>query len=214
MSNPPTIQTLAQPTALCQPPLQLGLFDPPGTLIHHKVYPPNKYSILSWNTYGVSPRRAPPPAYRVLTKGLLLARFDQVRDCLKSVLGHTAAQREAVLRLLRLYTYYGRVYPKAATIASAPGCSRATFWRVVASLERRGLLERRNQYVLREKAQTSNLYLLTKLCVVIARYLAEHGQEFYDRRLRPLLAMPGSLFWPWVLGGAGPGPGGLALDGL
>ncbi|GAI35243.1 unnamed protein product, partial [marine sediment metagenome] len=70
----------------------------------------------------------------------------------------TTAEREVTLRLLRFWAYYGNVYPKASTVAAEPGCSKATFWRTIALLERLGLMRRINRYVIRPHAQISNLY--------------------------------------------------------
>jgi hypothetical protein len=49
------------------------------------------------------------------------------------------------------------------------------------------------------RRQISNLYLLHKLLLVIARYLAEHGVQFFEKWLRPYLSMPGRSFWPSVI---------------
>lgn len=135
---------------------------------------------------------------RVLTKGVLLKRFDQVRCCLSDVVGLPTCEREVVLRLLRLWAYYGEVYPKASQVCSEPGCSKATFWRTVAYLKYLGLIEVVSRFLLRPHAQISNLYLLKGLIIVIARYLAEHGQAFQEKWLKPYLSMPGHTFWPRI----------------
>jgi hypothetical protein len=65
----------------------------------------------------------------------------------------------------------------------------------VRALEAQGLLLRVRRYLIRPKAQISNLYNLHNLVVVIARYLAEHGQAFYEKWLLPFLTMPARRFW-------------------
>jgi len=185
---------------------QLPLF--PGSVIHHsKVMRGNREYIWKMTRYyGVSQE------YRLLTKGLFAKRRDQVRDFLKNVLHFTVAQRDFTLRLLEFWAHYGKVYPKIALLCEEPGCSVATAWRTVALLEGLGLIKRVNRIMKPTRRQISNLYLLHKLLLAIARYLAEHGVAFYQEWLRPYLAMAGSLFWPWALGGFSSGPGSLAGD--
>lgn len=183
-----------------QPPLI------PVSMIHHNVsgYKRDNKRILYYrgidNPYGVSSAR------RVLSPGILLKRFDHVRDCLKYRLGLTTAQREVALRLLRLWAYYGRVYPKESQISLDPGCSKATYWRTVRRLSELGLVVVVNRYVIRPHAQISNLYRLDKLVVVIARYLAEHIAHRWPDWLTPALAMPDRQFWSFL----SPGPGARA----
>ena len=147
----------------------------PVPMIHHKVTSyPRKKNVLSRNTlsrqsYGVS------RSHRILSPGLFIKKFDQIRDFLQYELGFTTAQREVTLRLLRYWAYYGKVFPKAAQIADLPGCSKATYWRTVRLLERLGLVDVINRFIIRPHAQISNLYRLDKLVLRIARYLAEHG---------------------------------------
>ena len=176
---------------------QLPLF--PDSMIHHKV--PD--TILKNNRiiyfgkgdkrYGVSRSR------RILTPGLLLKKFDSIRDCLQYAIGLTTAQREATLRLLRYWAYYGHVYVKEAQVTSEPGCSKATYWRTIRLLRDLGLVQVTNRFVIRPHAQISNLYRLDRLILRLARYLAEHGQRFREKWLQPLLSISGAIFWPQVL---------------
>lgn len=165
----------------------------------------------STTSYGV------PKSKRVLSPQMLLKRWDHVRKCLAGPMQLTDTQQTAVLRLLRFWAYYGLVYPKAGQVAHEPeitdsmaiwraeqglgpprgsyGCSRRTFWRTMRKLQERGLIEIVNRYVLRKHAQISNLYRLDKLIILIARYLSEHGQVFYQAWLKPYLLLPGGVFW-------------------
>lgn len=142
--------------------------------------------------YGVSSKR------KLLRPHQLNRYHHLIWSFLKHDLGLETAQREVVFRLLRLYAYYTYVYPKAKQIAAEPGCSVATFWRTVALLEEDGLLTRVNRYIMREEAQISNLYLLGKLVLAIARMLYEHSKPFTQRWVQPLLAMPGRQFWSGI----------------
>jgi len=174
---------------------------PSDSMIHHNVLgntPRNiivTYKRYREKRYGVS------PSYRILTKGLLLKKFDLVRDCLSYCLGLPTAQRHVILELLRYHAYYGLVYPKESTITDQPPCSKATFWRAIRNLKERGLITIHNRYVLRPHAQISNLYRFTKLLIVIARYLAEHGVGFLEKWLSPYLILPAPQFWSfqWLL---------------
>ena len=184
---------------------------PPNSMIHHKVsLSRNKKLIVSYSkekgkAYGVSRSR------RAITSSLFIKKFDYVRNALRDVLGLTPSQREVVLRLLRLWAYYGLVYPKESQITDVPGCSKATYWRTVRLLRELGLLQVINRYVIRPHAQISNLYRLDRLALLLARYLAEHGVAFWEKWLRPALAMPGQQFWSQIFltpgDRAGPGVG-------
>lgn len=170
-------------------------------MIHHNDLPrkgnkrPKKIILAVGNIdvrpYGVS------STYRILTKGRYLKNFDQVRDCLM-MLGFTVGEREVALRLLNFWAHYGIVYPKQEQVSAiAPGCSKSTFWRTINKLEDRGLIEVFGRYIAGkkeepEKAQTSDLYRLDALLLVIARYLAEKGVKFYEEWLKPIFTIN---FW-------------------
>jgi len=124
------------------------------------------------------------------------------------------------MRLLRLYAYYGSVYPKAGTIAGeeeitpamlawraenglgpAPRSStgsRATFWRTIKALEGLGLVETVNRFIVREHAQISNIYRLDRLILVLARYIAERRGLLAPRWLTPVLAIDPRSFWSFL----------------
>lgn len=195
MNNPEVKPTLAQtfdPVKSLNPSATVSSSN---DVIHHKDLTNNRsriyviYKEKRFLPYGVS------PAYRVLSPQLLLKKWNYVVGCLGGPLGLTTAQREVVLRLLTLWAYYGKVYPKESQITEDPGCSKATFWRTVRLLKELGLIDVLNRYVIREHAQISNLYSLDRLVMVIARYLAEHGTRFYHKWLEPLLRAPAQSFW-------------------
>lgn len=168
---------------------------PPNGVIHHNgsmirsqiVCKFNKSMVV--NPYGVSQSR------RVISPSALIKRHEQVRSCLRSVLRLSVSEREVVFRLLRLWCYYGSVYPKESQITADPGCSKATFWRTIKLLRELGLVVVINRYVRREKAQISNLYRLDKLILLLARYLAEHGARFSEKWIRPFMEWDGCRFW-------------------
>lgn len=171
-------------------------------LADHKAFVPGR-DIIIVSKRDTRVRYGLPVALRALSTGLFIKKYDHIRDCLAFSLGFTCAEREVVLRLLRLYVYYGAVFPKAASIAREPGCSERTFWRAVKKLQSEGLVRVINRFVLRPHAQISNLYRLEKLAIVLARYLAEHGVRFCESWLRPALLMPARLFWSFPFQGPG-----------
>lgn len=212
MTTAASVYTLSRSTNSVNPvpSSQLSLWPAdraPATKIYHN---PRRQiitrSIYSQVTYGVS------QIQRGLSPSLLVKRFDQVRDCLGSVLGLSTAEREVVLRLLRLYAYYGAVYPKAKQIATERGCSVATFWRTIRRLRERGLVEVINRYVLRPAAQISNLYRLARLLAVLAKYLAEHGEMFTARWVQPYLRLTWPQLWAQNRGNSLPGLSEVAGD--
>jgi len=191
--NPTT--TLEQPFSPVKSASKVDHSVDSDSMIHHKVggnplriVLRDRYDYRD-KPYGVS------SSHRVLSPQLLLKKYDLVRKCLQYSLGLPAGRREVTLRLLRYWAYYGKVYPKEAQITEEKGCSKATFWRTIGLLEQQGLIRVTNRYVIRAHAQISNLYRFDKLLIVIARYLAEHGQAFLEKWLKPYLVMPASLFW-------------------
>ncbi len=165
-----------------------------GTLAHRKpslsTYDnKNTYNVekvLERVTYGVpAPRRMLPP-------GLLLKKHDYIRRYLVW-LGLTASEREITFHLLRLYAYYGKVYPKANEFIDTGGCSRRSFWRAVAKLEELGVIDRINRFL--HHLQISNCYRLDKLVLCLVRYLAEHGCPFLDDFTRDIIHQTADSFW-------------------
>lgn len=148
----------------------------------NKIYYKNPYFIE--RSYGV------PQARRILTLGIFHKRHNDIRWLLIS-LGLENKERDAILGLLRLHIYYGKVYPKAADLAEGENISRRTFWRAVARLRDLELLEVINRYF--NHRQISNLYRFDKLVLMIARYLAEHGQAFNEFATKLLSFF--SSFW-------------------
>lgn len=186
-----TTTRLAQTFDSVNTQLPLPLSD---MMIHHKERRRTPYLLLYKGSnidipYGVSQSR------RVISPQLLFKRFNQVRDCLQYALGVSPAGREVIIRQLTLWAYYGKVYPKQATICAEPGCSKATYWRTIRHLKERGLIEVVNRYIFRHHAQISNLYRLDNLVLLIARYLAEHGQQFREKWLKPYLQLPWTALW-------------------
>ncbi len=218
MRTPNLVSTLAPAEQYVKPQPSLPGFEhPPDSVIHHKSLYHSKDRIVYKYTggagpYGVSSSRRP------ISPGLFNKREDQVGRFLQEVVLLSRGESTAIIRLARLYVYYGKCFPRAAQVANdfqpSPaqqylpfpgyipprvhrrGCSRATFWRAVRQLRELGLITVINRFLIRPHAQISNEYRLDKLLLVIARYLAEHGVPFYEKWLKPYLQLPGSTFWP------------------
>ena len=188
----PTNTTLEQMSEPVKPTTSTPEKASSSTMIHHKVLrlrikgSDKTYEGYMGKPYGVS------PSYRVLSPQLLLKKYDYVIDCLNNVMKLSVAQREVVLRLLRLWAYYGYVYPKESMITTNPGCSKATYWRTIAILQNIGLITVVNRYMIRPHAQISNLYRLDKLVKLIAKYLAEHIAHVWPAWFDSIL----HLTWP------------------
>lgn len=164
-------------------------------MIHHNVSYQSKgiyhYSngIRVPTPYGVS------RACRALSQQALIRKDSQILAFLRGTLGLTVKQVIVVTDLLRLWCYYGTVYPKQATMTERPQGSKATFWRTIALLKEKQLVAVVNRYVRREEAQISNLYILDKLVLAIAKYLSEKGHKFAQQWLKPLFQMDWQDFW-------------------
>jgi len=164
------------------------------TMAHRKQSPStsnnntlsNTDKILQRVTYGV------PSGRRLLSATTLRKKHDRIRDYLIAI-GLTTAQREATFYLLRLYAYYGKVYPKAPNWTNDFYASKRSFWRAIAKLEESGLIERINRYL--NHLQISNCYRLDKLVLCIIKYLAEHGCPFLPKLAHELLNETGVSFW-------------------
>jgi len=152
----------------------------------------NTTTLLERLTYGV------PAPRRMLTPGLLLKKHHYILAYLKE-LGLTTAERPAAFYLLRLYAYYGKVYPKAPNYSEDFYNSKRSFWRAIAKLEDSGLIDRINRYL--HHLQISNAYRLDKLVLCIIRYLAEHGSPYISDFAYDLLRTIGISFWRtiWTL---------------
>ncbi|MBA7604699.1 hypothetical protein ES703_11825 [subsurface metagenome] len=146
----------------------------------------NSNKILETLTYGV------PAPRRMLTPSLLLKKHDYILAYLKSI-GLTTSERPAAFYLLRLFAYYGKVYPKAPNYSEDFYNSKRSFWRAVARLEEAGLIDRINRYL--HHLQISNAYRLDKLLLCIVRYLAEHGCPFLDDFTRNIIHETDNSFW-------------------
>lgn len=230
MANSCTATTLAQSFSLVKPVInnQLPLF--PDSMIHHN---PSLHTLHIIHRekgsrclipYGVSSSR------RILSPGLFSKRHHLVKQALTAMAGLTPKQAEVAERILRLQIYYGNTYPKAEQVAGEYHATaqqvawraefglpllprrgdigRATFWRTIGRLRDRGLITVINRYIFREHAQISNLYRLDRLLLLIARYLAEHGTQFWQSWLQPYLVMPGAQFWGAIW------PSGASRDAL
>jgi CTP-dependent riboflavin kinase len=109
------------------------------------------------------------------------------------MLGFTRAKRDVILQLVRLYAYYGKVYPKAEQLAEDGYVSKRTFWRTIAHMEQDGLIERTNRYL--NHLQISNAYRLDKLILILARYITEHCHQVFTKHTPELLYAAGAHFW-------------------
>ncbi|KKN21796.1 hypothetical protein LCGC14_0921760 [marine sediment metagenome] len=149
----------------------------------------NTERLLESLTYGVPPQR------RIITAGVFRKRLDLIRDCLMS-LGYPTWRRSIILELVRLYAYYGKVYPKASHIAEDAYCSKRTFWRAVQQLEQDGLIERSNRFL--HHLQISNCYRLDKLILILTRYITEHAEHQFAEHAPDFLFQTGKVFWTLI----------------
>jgi len=108
------------------------------------------------------------------------------------MMGLSRAKREIILRLVRFYAYYGKVYPKAKQVAEYPHASKRTFWRAIADMEKEGFIERNNRYL--NHLQISNAYRLDKLILLLVRYIAEHREHLFAAHAPDIVFKPLDYF--------------------
>ncbi|MBA7696112.1 hypothetical protein ES703_104754 [subsurface metagenome] len=149
----------------------------------------DKGLLLERLTYGVPPKR------RILTAGVLRKRHSLIVDCLV-MLGFPNWRRSVILELVRLYAYYGKVYPKAKHIAEDAYCSKRTFWRTIAGMEQDGLIQRDNRYL--NHLQISNAYRLDRLVLILVRYITEHAEHLFAKDAPDLIFKPADVFWTLI----------------
>lgn len=174
-------------------------------MAHYNVSSPER----SKENLELTPKKTP-ESYSVpkcISQSMFSRRGDIIREFLAGTIGLTDLETTAILKMVQLYAHYGKVYPKAQTLADDCGqlangyssynmVSKRTTWRAIKKLEDMGLLRRQNQFYqdnTGEVRQTSNIYHLDKLVLMLARRLAEAGQAIHNR----FLAMMGKLgnFW-------------------
>ncbi|MBA7557228.1 hypothetical protein ES705_49972 [subsurface metagenome] len=206
------VATLEKPAA---PPAESPHYPAQSPTVAHCNLSPDSSTLITYNRYGKEQTvYGVPKARRMLTPEIYRKRLDLIRDYLRLNLGMHAAEYESILRLLRLYVYYGKVYPKAHQIATGStdqlppsilpsmgiaepqrhhwGCSKRSFWRAIAILKDQGLIEVTNRYL--HGKQLSNCYRLDKLVLILVRYITEHRESF-DRFASRLFDYIGASFW-------------------
>lgn len=161
----------------------------PSPAISHDLPLYNSKKLLNRLTYGVPSQR------RMLSHGLLLKKHNRIRTFLVS-LGLTTADRDAVFYLLRLYTHYGKVYPKAPNYTEDYYCSKRSWWRAIAKLEDAGLIDRIKRFL--HHLQISDSYRLDKLVLCIVRYLAEHGSPNFDEFTQDIIRQTPGSSWKTI----------------
>ena len=145
----------------------------PQSMAHHNSST-SKPTIYYKKGIEIEKRYGVPQTRRILTMGMFHKNHDEILNRL-TWLGLETRERDAIFKLLELFIYYGKVYPKAADIADQAYISKRTFWRAVGKLRELGVIEVLNRYA--KHRQISNLYRLDRLVVMIARFLAEHGHK-------------------------------------
>ena len=182
------LKTIPENKVICQHPLAKTSHSPPEqkTLAHRNTslsIPPVKEKERVSGTSGDLYSYGVPMKRKILTVELYNKRFDEIRHYLGGNMGLTRAEGEGILRMLRIYAYYGRVYPKASQIADdfgnmIPGCSKRSFWRAIVKLQEDGMIQVYNRYL--HGRQISNCYRLDKLILCMVRWLLEHGKRYLD----------------------------------
>lgn len=176
----------------CHPPPKPST-PSPQSMAHHNSSDHSNLPIFCKRGVEIEKRYGVPRTRRILTMGMFHKYHDEILHQL-TWLGLETRERDAIFKLLELYIYYGKVYPKAADIADQAHISRRTFWRAIGKLREIGVVEVLSRYI--NHRQISNLYRLDKLVVILARFLAEHGHKVgnFGIKLVTLLAH----FWQQI----------------
>ncbi|GAI69152.1 unnamed protein product [marine sediment metagenome] len=128
----------------------------PLSTAHHNPLPYDLNKIYYKKGIELEKRYGVPQTRRILTMGMFHKHYHEILHQLVR-LGLETRERDAIFKLLELYIYYGKVYPKAADIADQAYISKRTFWRAIGKLREMGVVEVINRYI--KHKQISNLYL-------------------------------------------------------
>jgi len=178
-----TTTIIDQEATTCQPPTGTPpYFSPPPdertispqATAHHNSLPSDLNRIYYKKGIEIEKRYGVPSTRRILTMGMFHKHHHEILYQLVR-LGLETRERDAIFKLLELFIYYGKVYPKAADIADQAYISKRTFWRAIGKLREMGVVEVINRYI--NHKQISNLYRIDKLVVMLGCYLAEHGHN-------------------------------------
>ena len=183
-----TLSIIDQQSPLCQdlpnPAVGLLKLSPndesapsPQSMAHHNSLPKYLNSIYYKKGIEIEKRYGVPSIHRILTMGNYHKHHDDINIMLRVVCGLENRERSAVFCLLRLFLYYGQVYPKADDVAEQEYISKRTFWRAISKLRKLGVIEVLNRFI--KHKQISNCYRLDKLILMIARFIAEHHPTLF-----------------------------------
>ena len=150
---------------------------PPQSVAHHNPLSPDSNTIYYKKGIEREKRYGVPSTHRILTMGNYHKHHNDINTMLRVVCGLEKKERSAIFCLLRLFFYYGQVYPKADDVAEQEYISKRTFWRAIGKLRESGVIEVLNRYV--KHKQISNLYRIDKLILMIARFIAEHRPTIF-----------------------------------
>lgn len=160
------------------------------TMAHHKVSSTYNDLIIYIKKGGREPY-AVPLASKVLSKADYCRHFNDIRELLKGPLGLSNFERDVAFQLIRFGVYYGRVYPKASTLADQCQVSKRTVWRAIAKLRGLGVIKSYPVFI--NGYQTSSWYRLDKLFLMMAQFIAERGRELNRQAIAILRSF--NNFW-------------------
>jgi hypothetical protein len=143
-------------------------------------------------------RYAVPKHYRKISPTLLNKHHRTIHSFMLSALRLTHKQTRVAEILLRLWCYYGHVYPKAQTIADECMVSKRTVWRTIQILEDMHFISRNARYFTPSRNRISNSYDCSQFCTAIAFLLYEKSVKLKYGWLQPYFRIPGSVFWSLV----------------
>ena len=86
------------------------------SMAHHKVSYTDNHRIVIRSKNGEEPY-AVPLATKTVAKADYFRHYDDIRGLLKGPLGLSNFERDVAFQLIRFGLYYGRVHPKASTLA-------------------------------------------------------------------------------------------------
>jgi len=158
------------------------------TMAHHKVS--STYNVIFIKKEDTEPY-AVPLASKTLSKADYCRHYDDIRELLKGPLSLSNFERDVAFQLIRFGVYYGRVYPKASTLADQCQVSKRAVWRAIARLRGLGVIKSYPVFI--NGYQTSSWYRMDKLFLMMAQFIAERGRELNRQAIAILRSF--NNFW-------------------
>lgn len=132
----------------------------------------------------ITHRRASVKYSTAFSPGIFRKYSSDILRYLKTFYKDSPKSRNSIISLVRLFAYYGAVFPSAVTVAGENNMSARQFWRALGVMVNGGLIKIQPRFLNRH--QRSNVYDLRELIKEILEFIRLH-HEFPPGKLAHFL---------------------------